>query len=112
VNACLDVARRRRRRSIEVELTPILTPSIADESAGVAEREQLDDALRRLDPEWRAIVVQHFFLGMPLAEISAAMGIPIGTVKSRLHRSLVAMRSTLSDADLDAIDPVPGGQFA
>ncbi len=112
VNACIDVARRRRRRSIEVELTPILMPSIADESAGVAEREQLDDALRRLDPEWRAIVVQHFFLGMPLAEISAAMGIPIGTVKSRLHRSLVAMRSTLSDADLDAIDPVPGGQFA
>ena len=112
VNACLDTARRRRRRSIEVELTPILMPSIADESASFAEREQLDDALRRLDPEWRAIVVQHFFLGMPLAEISVAMGIPIGTVKSRLHRSLVAMRSTLSDADLDAIDPIPGGQFA
>ena len=105
VNACIDVARRRRRRSIEVELTPILMPSIADDSAGIAEREQLDDALRRLDPEWRAIVVQHFFLGMPLAEIAVAMGIPIGTVKSRLHRSLHAMRSTLSDADLD-IDPV------
>ena len=92
VNACIDAARRRRRRSIEVELTPILMPSIADESAGFAEREQLDDALRRLDPEWRAIVVQHFFLGMPLAEISVAMGIPIGTVKSRLHRSLQAMK--------------------
>ena len=31
VNACIDVARRRRRRSIEVELTPILMPSIADD---------------------------------------------------------------------------------
>jgi RNA polymerase sigma-70 factor, ECF subfamily len=111
VNACIDAARRRRRRSIEVELTPILMPSIADDSAGIAEREQLDDALRRLDPEWRAIVVQHFFLGMPLAEIAVAMGIPVGTVKSRLHRSLQAMRSTLSDADLD-IDPLAGGQFA
>ena len=104
VNACIDVARRRRRRSIEVELTPILMPSIADDAAGIAEREQLDDALRRLDPEWRAIVVQHFFLGMPLAEIAAAMGIPVGTVKSRLHRSLQAMRSTISDAELD-VDP-------
>jgi RNA polymerase sigma-70 factor (ECF subfamily) len=111
VNACIDAARRRRRRSIEVQLTPILMPSIADDAAGIAEREQLDDALRRLDPEWRAIVVQHFFLGMPLAEIAAAMGIPVGTVKSRLHRSLQAMRSTLTDADLD-IDPVVGGQFA
>ena len=96
VNACLDVARRRRRRSIEVELTPILMPSVGDESAGFAEREQLDDALRRLDPEWRAIVVQHFFLGMPLTEIAVAMGIPVGTVKSRLHRSLVAMKGTLT----------------
>ena len=112
VNACLDVARRRRRRSIEVELTPILMPSVGDESAGIAEREQLDDALRRLDPEWRAIVVQHFFLGMPLTEIAVAMGIPVGTVKSRLHRSLVAMRGTLTDADIEAGEPVPGGQFA
>ena len=112
VNACLDVARRRRRRSIEVELTPILMPSVGDESAGFADREQLDDALRRLDPEWRAIVVQHFFLGMPLTEIAVAMGIPVGTVKSRLHRSLVAMKGTLSDADIDAGEPIPGGQFA
>ena len=39
------------------------------------------------------------------------MGIPVGTVKSRLHRSLQAMRSTISDAELD-VDPVAGGQFA
>ena len=39
VNACLDVARRRQRRSIEVELTPILMPSVDDESAGFAERD-------------------------------------------------------------------------
>jgi RNA polymerase sigma-70 factor (ECF subfamily) len=111
VNACIDAARRRRRRSIEVELTPVLMPSIADGSKRVAEREALDDALRRIDPEWRAIVVQHFFLGMPLTEIAVAMGIPVGTVKSRLHRSLQAMRVTLTDADPD-IDPVAGGQFA
>jgi RNA polymerase sigma-70 factor (ECF subfamily) len=87
-------------------------PSVGDESAGIAEREQLDDALRRLDPEWRAIVVQHFFLGMPLTEIAVAMGIPVGTVKSRLHRSLVAMKGTLTDADVEPGEPVPGGQFA
>ena len=49
---------------------------------------------------------------MPLTEIAVAMGIPIGTVKSRLHRSLQAMRITLADEDPEATDAVPGGQFA
>ena len=113
VNACLDVARRRRRRSIEVELTPILTPSVGDASTGIAERELVDDALRRLDPEWRAVVVLHYFLGMPLTDVAVAMGIPLGTVKSRLHRSLEAMRVTLAENDQSRdVDAIPGGQPA
>ena len=65
VNACLDLARRRRRRSIEVELTPIVMPSVADSAPDIAERQLLDDALELLEPGWRAIVVMHFYLGCP-----------------------------------------------
>jgi len=111
VNACLDVARRRQRRSIEVELTPIAMPSVADATAEFADRELIDDALRQLEPEFRAVVVLHYFLGMPLQDVAVSMRIPVGTVKSRLHRALRTMRVTLESAD-DTPEPVPGGQFA
>ena len=110
VNACLEAARRRRRRPIEVELTPMAGPAMGDHAALVASRELLDDALRRLDPEWRAVIVMHYYLGMPLADVAAALHVPIGTVKSRLHRSLGVMRSTIASAD--AATTASGGQPA
>jgi RNA polymerase sigma-70 factor (ECF subfamily) len=112
VNACLDVARRRRRRSVEVELTPIVMPSVADATAEFAERELIDDALRRLEPEFRAVVVLHYFLGMPLQDVAVSLRIPVGTVKSRLHRSLRSMRVTLEQAEIEDATTVPGGQLA
>jgi RNA polymerase sigma-70 factor (ECF subfamily) len=114
VNACLDLARRRRRRSIEVQLTPIAIPSVADTAPDIAERQQLDDALERLEPGWRAIVVMHFYLGMPMPDIAVALRIPLGTAKSRLHRALREMRVTLAEPEPsdDVIERVPGGQPA
>ena len=112
VHACLDMARRRRRRVHEVELSPLLAPFEGDASAQVADRELLDDALRRLEPEWRAIVVLHYYLGMPLPDVASALGIPLGTAKSRLHRSLGVMRTTLLEADGTVRAPIPGGQLA
>jgi RNA polymerase sigma-70 factor (ECF subfamily) len=111
VHSCIDITRRRRHRAIEVELTPIDGPAIADFSNLIADRDTLDEALRHLDPEWRAIVVMHYFLGMPLPDVAGTLGIPLGTAKSRLHRSLLAMRATIG-ADEPAGSPVPGGQFA
>ena len=88
VHACIDAARRRRRRPMEVELTVLHAPMTADPSTAVIDRDLLDRALRALEPEWRAIVVLHFYLGLPLPEVADALGIPLGTAKSRLHRSL------------------------
>ena len=56
----------------------------------------LDTALRRLRPEWRAVVVLHYYLGMPLPDVAATLGIPIGTAKSRHHRSLAEMRFSIA----------------
>ena len=112
VHSCIDITRRRRRRAIEVELTPIDSPSLGDMATAIADRELLDGALRHLDPEWRAVVVLHYFLGLPLPEVAVVLKIPLGTAKSRLHRSLDAMRTTIKADESRFATPIPGGQFA
>jgi RNA polymerase sigma factor (sigma-70 family) len=97
VRACYREARRSRRIGrIEVQVTP-LDLGRADETRLIADRDELERGFRRLDPEQRAILVLHFYAGHTLAEVADVLGIPAGTVKSRLHRAVQAMR-----ADLDA----------
>ena len=101
VNACLDLARRRRRRLIEVELAPLDDRSVADFSALVADRDLLDHALRRLDADARAVIVLRFFLGLSLEELAGAL-VPARSTRaaerassevSRSNRSLIVTRS-------------------
>lgn len=96
VHACLDLARRRRRRPIEVEISPLHTPAAPDVAGSLADRELIDDALRGLEPGHRAVVALHYLLGMPLPEVAASLAIPLGTAKSRLHYALAAMRITVT----------------
>ena len=105
VHACIDAARHRRRRVVEVTLTPFDDTPVADASARIADRDLLDRALGRLDPGQRAIIVLRFYLDLTLPEVAAALGIPLGTAKARLHRSLVAMRIAAGPAD--GATPVP-----
>ncbi|HZM72793.1 MAG TPA: RNA polymerase sigma factor [Candidatus Polarisedimenticolia bacterium] len=112
VNACLDLVRRRRRRAIEVEITSLDTPAMSDMAGDFADRELLDGALGRLDPPHRAVVVLHYFLGMPLPEVAASLGIPLGTAKSRLHYSLASMRATVFADPVLTSAPFAGGHPA
>jgi RNA polymerase sigma-70 factor (ECF subfamily) len=111
VNTCLGLARRRRQRAIEVELTHTDIPDPGDTATSVAERDLLDGALRTLEPDRRALVVMHVYLGMPLPDVADALGIPLGTAKSRLHRSLSALRASLVE-DGDDAAPIAEGQPA
>ena len=95
-HACIDLVRKRRRRVIEVELSPIHDAPTRDGVALIADRDQLDRVLARLEPEARAVVVLHFYLDLPLPRVAEILGIPLGTAKSRLHRSLGAMRSAMA----------------
>jgi len=112
VNACLDLVRHRRRRPIEVELSPIDLPDAPDHTARFDDRERLDEALSQLDPGHRAVVALHYLLGMPLPEVAVSLRIPYGTAKSRLHYALTAMRTGTRVGAYDAANPVPGGQPA
>ena len=93
VNACLDLARRRRRRPIEVEIVEMFGPTIDDPADAVANRVLVDRVMRRLDERGRSIIVLHYFLGLPLSEVATSLGVPVGTVKSRLNRALGDMRA-------------------
>jgi RNA polymerase sigma-70 factor (ECF subfamily) len=100
------------RRPIEVELSPIEALYTPDHSNAFAERELLDSALRRLDPGHRAVVALHYLLGMPLNEVAAALGIPHGTAKSRLHYALTTLRAGADAETTPASAQLPGGQPA
>ncbi len=80
-------------------------------SGALADRELVDAAMRRLDESGRAIVVLHYFLGMPLTDVASTLRIPIGTVKSRLHRAPGEMRVAV-ESEPPTPAPITGGQVA
>jgi RNA polymerase sigma-70 factor (ECF subfamily) len=86
---------------------------VTDTAPPLADRDIVDGVLRHLDERERAIVVLHYFLGMPLTDVAATLGIPVGTVKSRLHRALGEMRvAIVADSVSPIASPVPGGHLA
>ena len=98
VNACLDLARRRRRRPMEVEIVELYGPTFDDHADAVANRALVDRVMQRLDEQGRSIIVLHYFLGLPISEVSTCLGVPEGTVKSRLNRALRDMRAEAGTA--------------
>jgi RNA polymerase sigma-70 factor (ECF subfamily) len=111
VNACLDVVRRRRRRPIEVDISPVSQPVIADQTGLVADRDLLERGFRQLGPDQRAVLVLHYYVGLSVPELAETLGIPLGTAQSRLGRALAAMRRSIADEASVEI-AVPGGQVA
>jgi RNA polymerase sigma-70 factor, ECF subfamily len=96
INACIDATRRRRRRPIEVELVPSAPPAGGDSTGLIADRDQLERGFRRLSIEQRAVLVLHYYEGLPVPAVAETLGIPLGTAQSRLHRALEAMRAALA----------------
>jgi RNA polymerase sigma-70 factor (ECF subfamily) len=95
VHACLNEARRAKRRPVEVELLPIDHPPIIDSTSALADRDEIERGFRRLEPEQRAVIVLHYYLGYPLPDAAETLGIPLGTAKSRLHRAIQVLRGAV-----------------
>jgi RNA polymerase sigma-70 factor (ECF subfamily) len=102
VNAAIDETRRRQRRVVQVALDGVLEPTTADTSSIVADRDALERVLALLPAEHRALIVQHYYLGVPLPEAAATMGISNGAAKARLHRSMTTLRRALGRDTADA----------
>ena len=102
VRSCIVEAQRERRLSATIRILPTELPSGTDDYLSVVDRDELDRGFRRLPAEQRAILVLRHFDGLETTEIADALGIPSGTVRSRLHHAHRAMRAAL-EADARSI---------
>jgi RNA polymerase sigma-70 factor (ECF subfamily) len=98
VRACYGEAGRQRRRRYIESLVPPNAAAVPDPSAETADRDEVERAFLRLSPQQRALIVLHYYEGLPLSETATALGLPLGTVKTRLYRTTAQMRASL-DAD-------------
>jgi RNA polymerase sigma factor (sigma-70 family) len=100
-NTFLDETRRRRRRQTDLlpeEPDQVLPPTPGADVALAAEAlpDDVQDALRRLPDDYRSAVVMCDVVGLSYQEIGDALGVPVGTVRSRIHRGRALLRKALA----------------
>ena len=98
VRACYAEGRKQRRWAPNLRLLPADEPMAVDGLSSVIDRDQLEGGFRRLSLEHRAVVVLRHYLDLPLERVAEVLGIPLGTVNSRLHHAMRGLRAAL-DAD-------------
>jgi RNA polymerase sigma factor (sigma-70 family) len=107
-NAFLDETRRRKRRPSEpLPDDPDRVLAGGEDAATVLASATLSDdvqgALRGLPDEYRAAVVLCDVVGLPYGEIADQLGVPVGTVRSRIHRGRAQLRSVLVSTDDEGV---------
>ncbi len=113
VNACYDLLRKRRRQPLlrvapdaelpETEMGPPV-PDHADEIAGTRDAAA---ALRRVPEEFRVALVLADVQDLAYDEIAQILDVPVGTVKSRVHRGRIALARAMG---LEAGEPGPASR--
>lgn len=100
-NVVVDLARRRSAASwarvtgdeaVEEALAPV-----PDDTDTVLNRWLVEEALRRLSPEHRAVIVETHLRGRPYDEVAAECGVPTGTMRSRAFYALKALRIAMDE---------------
>jgi RNA polymerase sigma-70 factor (ECF subfamily) len=109
INECFIEARRRRRWSANLHLLPPPGDDASD-LITVNDRDQLERAFRRLTLEQSSVLVLHYYVGLTAEQVAGRLGIPVGTVKSRIHHATDVLRASL---EADARTPASSrGRFA
>jgi len=91
----VDLARARRAHPAQA-LDPD-SLSGADQIEATMRTWNVEEALRRLGPEHRLVVLEIYYRGRPSRDLARELGVPEGTVRSRLYYALRALRITLDE---------------
>ena len=98
VRACYAEGHRTRQWSPNLRLLPTDESTKVDGLSSVVDRDQLERGFRRLSIDHRVVVVLHHYVDMPLEQVAETLGVPLGTVRSRLLHAMRGLRAAL-DAD-------------
>jgi RNA polymerase sigma-70 factor (ECF subfamily) len=100
-------ARSRRERVTD----QVPERAVGDEAQATVDRHLVMAALQKLSPEHRAVLHECYFRGSSVSQAAAALGIPPGTVKSRTHYAMRALRLALEELGLEglAVEGLEGG---
>jgi len=99
VNACYDLLRKRQRAPLlergEDDMPAIEPPPAADHADTSDLSIDVRRALTEVPEDFRVVMILHDVQDLPQEEVAAILGIPVGTVKSRLHRGRIALARAL-----------------
>jgi RNA polymerase sigma-70 factor (ECF subfamily) len=93
----VDTRRARRARPHEVGDAALASVAGLDQMDGTLDRILVTDALESLSAEHRGVIVETYYRGRTVAEAADVLGIPPGTVKSRCHYALRALKLALAE---------------
>jgi RNA polymerase sigma-70 factor (ECF subfamily) len=101
VNACYDLLRKRQRQPLldrgggDDDLPRPEPPPAPDHADDIVLSIDVQRALLQVPEDFRAAMILHDVQDLPQEEVAAILGIPVGTVKSRLHRGRIALAKAL-----------------
>ena len=102
-NVCADAATRQPPRLASLDERDekgrlLREPAVDDAAFGVLERrDRLEKAIARLSVEQRFLISAHYFAGLQYQELADILNMPVGTVKTTLHRAKQRLRELMSE---------------
>lgn len=109
INACHAELGKDRRWDAKLRLLEPTGTSTPDIALSLAMRDELERAFSRLSADHRAVIVLRHFLFWSTDEIADTLSLPVGTVASRLHYGLNALRAALEAEDRTLSNNRTGG---
>jgi RNA polymerase sigma-70 factor (ECF subfamily) len=112
VRACYAEAKQRPHWLPESAIKGPSEPCGPDDTSVVVQQDQLARGFKCLSVEHRTVIVLRHMLDLPQEQVAEALGVPVGTVASRLSRALKALRAALEADDREVVPVTVRGEPA